>query len=84
MIEWTKSYSTELISHHVRIQKVLSEGVQLNFDVFLCFLVVYEGREDPNANISGPSSARQRNAILMAFRWRADDGLTLNSGFVAL
>ena len=23
----------------------------------------------------GPSSARQRNAISMAFRWRADDGL---------
>ena len=22
----------------------------------------------------GPSSARQRNAIYMAFRWRADDG----------
>ena len=22
----------------------------------------------------GPSSARQRDAILMAFRWRADDG----------
>ena len=22
----------------------------------------------------GPSSARQRNAILMSFRWRADDG----------
>ena len=31
---------------------------------------------------SRPSSARQRNAILMAFRWRADDGQALNSGFV--
>ena len=31
-----------------------------NFDyVFL----VDDGREDPNATISGPSSARQRNAI---------------------
>ena len=38
---------------------------------------------DPNTTISGPSSARQRNAILMAFRWRADDGLTLNAGSVA-
>ena len=28
--------------------------------------------------------ARQRNAIQMAFRWRADDGLTLNAGLVAL
>ena len=43
-----------------------------------------EGIEDPNINISGPSSARQQNAILMALRWRADDGPTLNAGFVAL
>ena len=28
---------------------------------------------EPAFNV-GPSSARQRNAILMAFRWRADDG----------
>ena len=28
--------------------------------------------EDPNTTISGPSSARQRNAIQMAFRWRAE------------
>ena len=42
--------------------------------------------------ISRPSSTRQRNAISnafrnaisMAFRWRADDGLTLNAGSVAL
>ena len=32
----------------------------------------------------GPSSARQLNAISMAFRWRADDGPTLNAGLVAL
>ena len=38
----------------------------------------------PNNTISGPSSARQRNAILMVFRWHADDDLTLNSGLVAL
>ena len=31
-----------------------------------------------------PSSARQRNAISMAFRWPADDGPTLNAGLVAL
>ena len=30
---------------------------------------VYEGREDPNANINGPSSA-----VLMAHRWRVDYG----------
>ena len=33
--------------------------------------------------ISGPSTTRQRNAIKMAFRWRADDGPTLNAGLVA-
>ena len=43
-----------------------------NFDnVFL----VDEGREDPSNTISGPSSA---------FRWRADDGPTMNAGLVAL
>ena len=47
------------------------------------YFVVGEGREDPNTTISGPTSARQRNAI-MAFRWRADDGPTLNAGLVAL
>ena len=31
-----------------------------------CLFLVYDGREGPNANISGPSSARQRNA----FKWR--------------
>ena len=44
----------------------------------------YEGRKDPNTTINGLSSARRQNAILMAFRWRADDGLTLDSGLVAL
>ena len=29
----------------------------------------------------GPSSARQRNAFLMAFRWRADGGPLKNSCF---
>ena len=50
---------------------------------FFVFLVA-EGKEDPNTTKSGPSSARQRSAILMAFRWRADDGPTLNAGLVAL
>ena len=36
-----------------------------------------------HANISGPSSALQWNAIKMAFRRRADNDPTLNSGFVA-
>ena len=35
-------------------------------------------------NFGGPISARQRNAIEMAFPWRADNGPTLNAGLVAL
>ena len=41
-------------------------------------------REDRNATKRGPSSARQRNAIEMAFRWRADNGPPLNARLVAL
>ena len=43
---------------------------------FFSFLVD-EGRKDPNTTISGPPSARQRNAM------RADVGPTLNAGLVA-
>ena len=46
--------------------------------------LVDEMREDPNTTIIRPSLARQRNAILMAFRWRADIGPTLNVDLVAL
>ena len=53
-----------------------------NFDNV--FFLVDEGREDPNTTISGPSLARQRNAIYMAFRWQADDGPTFNAGLVSL
>ena len=58
-----------------------------NFDnvfFFFFFFFFNEGWEDPNATISGPLSALQRNAIYMAFRWRADDGSTLYAGSVAL
>ena len=48
------------------------------------FLLIDKGREDPNTTISGTSSALQRNAIIMAFRWRTDDGPILNAGLVAL
>ena len=51
---------------------------------FFVFVLVDERRDDQNTTKSRPSSARQRNAIYMAFRWRPDDGLTLNSGLVAL
>ena len=56
-----------------------------NFDnVFSFFFLVDERGDNQNTTKSGPSSARQRNAIQMVFRWRADDGPTLNSGMVAL
>ena len=45
---------------------------------------VDKGGEDLNTIISGRSSARQRNAIKMAFHWHADGGQTLNAGLVAL
>ena len=48
------------------------------------FFLVDEGRKDPNTTISGPSSARQRNTIYMAFPWCADVGPTLNTGLEAL
>ena len=54
------------------------------FDNVFLFCLFDEGIVDPNANINGTSSARQRHAILMAFRLRADGCLTLNAGFVAL
>ena len=41
-------------------------------------------REDRNATKSGTLLARHRNAIPMAFRWRADNGPPLNAGLVAL
>ena len=47
------------------------------------FFLVDEGWEDPNTTVSGPSSARQRYAIQMAFHWHADDSSTLNAGSVA-
>ena len=46
---------------------------------FFSFFLVNEGREHPNNTKSGPSLARQRNAIL-----NADAGPTLNAGLVAL
>ena len=66
-----------------RIQKVLPMGSN---SATLALFSFDDGREDPNTTtcISGPSSARQGNAIQMSFRWRADDGPTLNAGLVVL
>ena len=51
---------------------------------FYLFVLVDEGREDPNTTISWPSSACQRNAIKMAFRTHTNDGPTSNAGLVCL
>ena len=51
-----------------------SEGYNFNF-------FFDKGRKDSNTTIKGPSTARQRNAIQMAFRWWADGGPTLNAFF---
>ena len=57
-----------------------------NFDsVYFNFIfLVDEGKKDSNTTISGSSSAHQRSAIWMAFRWRVDDGPSLNADLVAL
>ena len=56
-----------------------------NVFFLLFFLFKVEGGiEYPNTAINGPSPARQRNAIEMAFPWRADSGPTLYAGLVAL
>ena len=61
---------------HARIQKVLSEMLTLTTS-----FLVDEGRADPyqRAIISPPAKRH-----LMAFRWRSDDGPTLDAGLVAL
>ena len=66
---------------HARIHYVVSEGVQIWQQFF--FLSVFIWWEDPNTTISGTTSARQWNAIEMAFRWRANNG-PMNAGLVAL
>ena len=48
------------------------------------YIFFFGGGGDPNTTLSGPSLARQRNAIEMVFHGRADDGSTLNAGLVAL
>ena len=65
---------------HARIQKVLSDWVNLVF--CRCFLVD-KGKKDPNTTKSGPVLAYQQKAIEMAFCLQADDGQTLNFDLVA-
>ena len=65
-------------------RKVLAEsfvrGVPSQKTYFFVFVfLVDEGRtEDPYNTKGESSSAHQRDAIKMAFRWRADDSMTMN------
>ena len=67
----------------VIIMRGSSKFCQRGLNSYYVFLVD-EGKEDPNTTKSWPSSTRQRNAIVMAFPLRADDGPTLNAGSVTL
>ena len=49
-------------NHSAWIRKFCQRGT--NFDNIVLFFFD-EGRKDPNTIISGPSTARQRNAILL-------------------
>ena len=79
----TKAYAWFIRGFRNFCQRV-SNFDSVFFIYFIIFISFNERRNDLNATKSGPSSARQRNAIQMVFRWRADDGPTLNSGLVAL
>ena len=62
--------------YHARIQKVLKEGMQL----FFFFLFLIRGKRIQVAHkASHPWPASE-----MAFRWRTDDGPTLNAGLAAM
>ena len=52
------------------------------FFLFFVFCVSDDERGDQNNTKSGPISTHKRNAITVAFRWRAYDGPTLNAGLV--
>ena len=68
----------------MRGSRKFCQGVGGGYDSEFFFSLVDEGKWDQNTTNIGPSSARKRNATEMAFRWRADDGLTLNAALVAL
>ena len=53
-------------------KKFCQRGSSFDNVFFVLFVLFNKGRDDSNANISGPSSSRQRNAIY--------DGPTLNFG----
>ena len=72
---------SKIKQRHVRIQKVLTEGVHLWQRFFFLSLWGEGGPKcEYKLDFIGPPAKRHK----MAFRWPADDGLTLNFGLVAL
>ena len=63
-----------MFAHKVIVQcadpdSFVREGLNLK-----SFVLVDEGRVGSSTTIGGSLSARQQNAIYMAFRWSANDG----------
>ena len=48
------------------------------------FILVNEGKVDPKYHLKRAIIGRPAKGHLMAFRWSAGDGPTLNTGLVAL
>ena len=78
---WLEVVSYQFNHNSMRGSRKFCQRGSNFYNVFFWFDV---GRKDPHTTIRGPSTARQRNAIEMAFCWRADDGPILNAGLVAL
>ena len=60
-------FSIALISKPNCSESFVRGGPTLTIFIVVVFILVDEGREDPSTTISGPSSARQRNAIKWHF-----------------
>ena len=72
-------------NNRIQGEDLAQRGSKRDNVLFFVLLFFSSGRrEDPNTTICGLTSARKRNAIKMVFRWRTDDGPTLNAGLVAL
>ena len=69
-------------------RKLCQRGSNFDSVFFYIFLLVDEGRKDPNTSISGPSSARKQNAIKGRFAGMPmlaqHSMLAFNAGLVAL
>ena len=65
---------------HARIQEVCQWGPTLT----TLYVFVNEWKKDPNTRKAGHNRPASETPFKMAFRWRTDDGQTLNAGLEAL